>query len=368
MHAVTSPQDDDAIYLLYPNAKWGGCLTAVCRGSEALERIRALEEKQTLRKFRVRATVGDVVPLDGELTELLQPRPFRAIRLNENPLEIYLHRGGWNAVYYSLVGDGTDANYLSHIEVTVETNAPRVALALGRSAINSLLDSGTLAWQIPSVITRLDLLTMELEDLATEIVLPYANAISMGPLGGMHQAPLFAPWLATLREAIIASSPYWRLLCAWRVYDGIPYLRGQIKKQAAALGITAPMPKDPDVSLAHLKEAGLPDEFLKGIKKTADLFKRLHKMRDGVAHFLLKEGTHVNFSEGMLYSDYSVASTVLLHAATTAVQDLGKFYGQHIEQKTLIGSILPERHHAAKFFVRDPSLSTPLSDSSFASG
>ena len=77
------------------------------------------------------------------------------------------------------------------------------------------------------------------EVVVSEIVLPYANAVAMGPLGGLHQSQLFAPWLATLREALTASSPYWRLLYAWRVYDGIPYLRGRIKKQSDLLGVTA---------------------------------------------------------------------------------------------------------------------------------
>lgn len=116
----------DQIFLLYPNAKWGGCLTAVCQGETALNRVTDLEKNRTLRTFRVRATVADVVPLDGELTDLLRVRPFKAIRLNEDPLQIYLHQGGWNAVYYTLVGDGSATNYLAYIEVVVETNLPRV--------------------------------------------------------------------------------------------------------------------------------------------------------------------------------------------------------------------------------------------------
>lgn len=128
-------------YLLYPNAKWEGCLTAVCRGDEAVKRTHALEQTPQLQKFRVRATLTDVIPLTGELDELLGLRQFKSIRLNEDPLEIYLHHGGWNAVYYKLVGDGSADRYLAYIEVIVETNLPRAALALGRSAINKLLNS-----------------------------------------------------------------------------------------------------------------------------------------------------------------------------------------------------------------------------------
>ncbi len=230
---------DERIFFLHPNAHWGGCLTAVAR-ENALPRVAELERAPQLRIYRVRATIADAVPLVGDLPDLLRSTPFERVRLQEDPLLMHLHHGGWNAVYYRLVG-AADTHLLDYIEVRVKTVFPRAAFDFGRTAINHLLDSLVTVWDLPMVIARLDLLTTEAEDvLISELFMPFATKLEMGPLGGMDQAPLFAPWLATWREAMTATSPYWRLLCAWRVYDGISDLRRRIKKTCERLGITAP--------------------------------------------------------------------------------------------------------------------------------
>jgi hypothetical protein len=87
---------------VYPNAQWAGYPSAVCRGDEVLKRLEVLELKPELQTLRIRATIADVVSLPGDLPELLKPRPFERIRLNESPFQIHVHYGGWNAVYYSL--------------------------------------------------------------------------------------------------------------------------------------------------------------------------------------------------------------------------------------------------------------------------
>jgi hypothetical protein len=360
---------DAPIYFVNPNAHWGGCLTAVCQGDTARSRVADLEKNPQLRVFRVRATISDAVSLAGHLPELLKSRPFRRIRLKEDPLKIHLHHGGWNAVYYSLVG-AAESHLLDYIEVRVKTPFPRRALIFGRTAINRLLDTISVNWQLPLVIGRLDLLTNDVDDVVvSELVMPYADALEMGPLGGFDQSPLFTPWLGTLREAVTATSPYWRLLCAWRVYDGVHHLRARVKDSCTRLGITDSLPKDPSISVEELREAGIPEEFFHGVKKTSQLFERLRRMRDGVAHFLLKEGTqqhHVYFFERDPYTEYSIASTILLQAAFTAVKELQFYYSTHVESKTRIGSVSPERKHADKWIVYDPEFCPPLSEKDFS--
>jgi len=313
----------------------------------------------------VRATLADVVPLIGDLADLLKPRLFSHVRLKEDPLLIHLHRGGWDAVYYKLVGD-RDTHLLEYIEVRGKTKLPRVALDLGRAAINRLLDTLSTNWKLPAVIARLDLLTLETDDvLLAEIVIPFSTKLEIGPLGGMDQSPMFAPWLATLREALIATSPYCRLLCAWRTYDGVRYLRQRIRKISEQMGITAPLPKDPDISVDSMREARVPSSVLEGVKNTADLFARFERMRDGVAHFLLRGGEHVYFSEGATYWEYAIASTILLQAAITAVNELHAFYSEHVESKTRIGSVSPDRKHADKWIVYHTEFCPRLSDKDF---
>lgn len=355
----------DEIFILYPHAQWEGCLSIVCHGKEAADRFAKIEGENTLRKFRVRAILADAIPLTGDLRQLLKPSPFKRIRLQQDPQLLYLHHGGMNAVFYRFVSDGTSDQFLLHIEVVVETTLPRLALYLGRTAINRLLDAKSTSWQINALIARIDVLAEGDLVIASELVLPYENAVTVSQyFGGMHQSPLFTPWLSTMREALASSSPFWRFLCAWRTYEGIATLRKRIREQCQHMKIDAPLPKDIDIDADEFSNA-VGKELLGDAKKAGDLFARLQKMRDGVSHFVLKEGTNVDFSDARLYSDYSVASTILLKVAYDAVKSLHKFYEDHIERRTSIGSILPEPHHADKFFVRHPGLSKRLSDDDF---
>ena len=148
----------DTIFILHPAAEWEGCLTAVCRGEDSHQRLLAIDKLAELRKYRVRSTLASAVPLVGDLRALLERRSSTAIRLSEDPLRIYLRQGGWNAVYYTLVGDGSGEHYLSYIEVTAEAKYPRMALRHARSATNRLLDSFAMGWSLPAVIARMDLL------------------------------------------------------------------------------------------------------------------------------------------------------------------------------------------------------------------
>lgn len=352
--------------IVYPHAQWDGCLTITCKDQDALDRLIAIEQSKKLGRFRVRASITDASHPGATLPTLLEPVSFSRIRLQQPSQLLYLHHGGYNAVYYRLVSDGSSQNYLSYVEVVVETTQPRFAARLGRTAINRLLDAQASAWGIAASIVRLDLLTEDSEQvLVTELTLPHIKDGTLSThIAGMHQSPLFTPWLSTLREAITSNSPYWRFLCAWRAYEGISVLRQHIKTQCARMKILAPLPKDIEVNAQQLAEITSIEHF-KGVKTAADLFGNFKKLRTGVAHFIMKDGATVDFSDGGLFTEYSIAGVILLQISTDSVLLLHKFYEQHVERITRIGSILPQHHLADKFFVRHPGLSQPLSDGDF---
>lgn len=349
--------DERPLYILHPPAELEGCLTILSDGDHATETVGRVERERRCRRFRVRATISDMLPLAHDLRELLAPAPFKRIRLNEDPLRIYLHHGGMRAVYFTWVGDSSPEHYLLYIEVTVAATLPLAALTLGRAWLNRLLDSESANFNLPMMITRLDLLTDDDDEgvIASEVVLPYPARIGFGPLGGLDQSPLFTPWLAVLREGMTASSPYYRLLCAWRAYDGLGLLRKSIREEASRLGIAEPLPKDPEVDVDILRQAGASEEFLSGVRRVSDLFGKATAMRNAVAHFLLKESGHLYLSDGAAYRHYSIVSHVLLRAATQAIGELQGFYRARVESKTRIGSVLPERHRAHEYIVRDDS-------------
>jgi len=186
----------------------------------------------------VRAAISDAVPLCGDGDEAVERTSHNRFFLNEDPISIYLHSGGRQAVYFDLIGD-TD-HRLKYIEVRVESALPDNALLLARQPVNALLDAFLRNTDMPLTIQRLELLSPTDGDLlAVELLLPTMTAIGFGPLGGILQRPIFAPYDPLYRETLTSSSPCYRLLCAWKVYEGIGRIRRFLRERALYRGVLA---------------------------------------------------------------------------------------------------------------------------------
>ena len=94
----------DATILIFPGEPTPGALGAFAKFNK-MDEIRRLEQERELRLWEVRAIISDHVPLAGDAGGVFGRPPFHLFHLNENPLWIYLHSGGRNAVYYGLFGD-----------------------------------------------------------------------------------------------------------------------------------------------------------------------------------------------------------------------------------------------------------------------
>lgn len=309
--------------------------------------------------WQVRAIVSDHTPLAGTFAQVLSRAPEHLIQLNENPLSIYLHHGGDDAVYFDFVAD--DSGRLKHIEVEVDTSSPGKALLLARKAVNQLLDALSRPNRLPITIQRLEVLSpRDGQPLAYQLLLPHYGAVRMGPLGGIWQYPVFAPYDAIFREAITSSSPFYRLLCACRIYEGTNSIRKWTKAQCDRLGIKERLPRDPRIEPADLERKGFTPEFASEIRTAHDLFDKLRAHRDAIAHFLYEgrdeeeEKQHVYVAEGEALFIYSAGSSVLLEYASLAINDLRLFYSRYLDNHLHRGSILPMVEIRERFRVRDP--------------
>jgi hypothetical protein len=241
-----------SLFVVYPRVPIPGALAVVVPGAR-LEELRALEADRSSRVWVVRAVVADSIPLAGTLDEIISRAPRSGLLLNEERLTIYLHYGGERVVYYDLVGreDGT----LSYIEVWVEAAFPNAVFLYGRRAVNELLDAILRVDRgVPLVVQRLELLSPRDGDLlAYEVAYPFDRAIRLGPLGGIDAWDAFAPYEAILREATTTSSPFYRLLCAYRAYEGTRLIRKWLKRQAAHLAVSEQLPGDPPIQRSLLE-------------------------------------------------------------------------------------------------------------------
>lgn len=352
--AVEQPQDRLAI--VFPLEPTPGALGVVVPENRTGE-LRALENERQLRVWRVRGIVSDHIPLAGSIADGLARPPQHMMFLNENPLSVYLHHGGDNAIYYDFVGD--ESGYLQYIEVRVETELPSNAFLYARQPLNEMLDTMARSEpQMPLILQRLELVSPRDDGiLAYELILPFSGGVRMGPLGGIWQSPPFASYEAIFREAIISTSPFYRLLCACRVYEGTNWIRRWIRDRCTQFGIDERMPRDPTVDVAELARMGFTPQFCEGIRTAADLFERLREHRNGIAHFLIEgeQGeAHIYVARGEVIHEYSLGAAVLLRYAARVINDLHRFYTTHLYGRLSLGSILPTPENRDRFIIRPP--------------
>jgi hypothetical protein len=328
-----------------------GCLAVVVPESK-YELLGAIERDKKNRRFIARAFFSDHIPLCGDITEVITRQPYHLVKIKENPLSMYLHHGGRNAVFYDLNAD--DEGFLKFVEVEIEAQLPSMAFAPARTAINELLDSMQRRAWLPLTIVRIDLLIKgEEEPFAHQLILPYPTSFVIGPIGGIHQHPVFSSYEAVLREAILSSSPYYRLLCAYRLYEGLNKLRAWMRGVSKELGITDKLPKEPLVDRDVILGVGLNESFINGVRTINDLWKKFTDLRNTIAHFFLNDNdAPLHFSDGYTYYEYSLAGAVLLYHANIAFSELTRFFNEKLSSQLARGRILPMQEYKDIFVIR----------------
>jgi hypothetical protein len=347
-----APPPPDADILVFPREPSTGAIGAFAKYRK-MDQIRQLERERVLTAWEVRAYISDHVPLAGGADIVLARPAYHFLRVNENPLWIYLHSGGRNAVYYGLFGD--ENGKLQYITVSVESVLPSNALLLARGPINALLDVFTRDSNMPLTVQRLELISpRDGEVLISEFLIPERNGVVLGPLGGIMQAVPFAPYDALYREGLTTASPFYRLLCAWKMYEGTNRVRRWVREECERRGITDPMPADPHIDAQELIRLGLDAAFVQGIRHARDLFEKMREQRDAIAHFLIErdEGeSHVYVADGRQLHAYAVGSAALLRYAHRVLEELRQFASQRMLWATG-AMILPMPQDRAQFVVR----------------
>ncbi len=307
----------------------------------------------------MRGIISDTIPLGGTIRSGLERRREHNFLLNESLLSIYLHRGGRDAIFFDFVADAEQR--LDCIEVRVETNLPSNAFLHARQPLNEMLDVLVRnPPHTPLVIQRLELVSPNDGGiLAYEVTLPFMNGVAFGPLGGVLQWPVFSPYHAIFREAIVNPSPFYRLLCAWRVYEGIQVVRRWLREQCPRFNVNERLPKSPEVDVQHLERMEFEYKWCARIRRVDDLFREMGDLRNGIAHFLFEGeagNAHVYLSSGAELQTYSISSAILLAYVGREIDVLRQFYSQHLEDRLARGMILPTVENRDQFVVRDPQM------------
>src|SRR5258707_1598768 len=128
---------ENRIAIVHPREPMPGALAVAVR-EDRLNEMGALEQARARRIWRVRGIISDTIPLGGDIRSGLERKREHNFFLNENPLSIYLHRGGRDATYFDFVADAWRRP--DYIQVRVDTDLPGKPFLYCRQPLHQKVD------------------------------------------------------------------------------------------------------------------------------------------------------------------------------------------------------------------------------------
>ena len=337
--------------VLHPRSPIPGCRGLIGSNDQAA-RLNALVSENRPRTCRVRARISDKSTLIGSLESAFDVPNVDFFRVDAEHVLLYVHHGGSNAVYLDLVSD--ERGLVEYVEVECEVDFVLDAFGCARTAVNDFLDVVQRLCWIPLQVYRLDLyVENDSAPIAHEVLLPFPNRLTISLTGGFHQFGPFRECESLIRESVSASSPYYRLLCTFRLCEGLSETRRQIRKIGDETGVEERLPKDPVIDQEQMWELGFDRGQTEGIRTLGQLQKFFTEMRNSAVHFLAgnSEGRPLHASSGFAHGDYAQASAILLHYAHKAFTELHQFADRHLVAHFMRGRILPMPEQRSRFRV-----------------
>lgn len=236
------------------------------------------------RRFKVQASLGkgplyvhnaktDLTPDDGESYLTLSDEMSHAIA--------HLARG-------KLRFDVNNRQEISLISTEVDGYSIRGAIATFNDALVHLLDRASYVSGVPVFITRIS--AHDLSNHVKGVVFISPPRPVVMDRHGEKLAYEMKPIYALYREATNSSSPYYKLLCLYKIMEGLlTGLRKFLRKKAESMGIILNK-KNAIVPNHNNFPKDLSEHIGKPIKEFFDIYlKKEH--RNAVSHFMLNDGS-----------------------------------------------------------------------------
>jgi len=355
MDVKQDPESPDQLWL--PDPAFPGEQTMIYRNSRTRELV-ALSMARQRRVLRIRAVVTDQnLPLNSTLEEALAFQPRNRIRMPDGAFSVWKHYGGSRAVFHDFCPD--EHGNLSAVEVEVTAIRPELALGYARAAVNQLLDGLTASVPHPLVIQRLELLSPE--DchmvLAYQITMPHASATDLRRFGGIGPAPWFSGVESVLREALTNPSPYYRVMLAYRGFEGTKRLRREISAFIKKHNVQSPEVEAVKLDKIELAQHGFRGRALEA-ETLQEFIDQYRELRDAAAHFFVGSRgdaarRHLQFSSTMAHT-YSKVASMLLTYLRRELACLKSYYAKYIAPLRNAGMVLPIEAARERYMVVCP--------------
>jgi hypothetical protein len=193
--------------------------------------------------------------------------------------------------------------------------------------------------------------------LAYQITMPHQLATNLPRIGGIFPTGASTGVEAVLREALTNPSPYYRLLLAYRGFEGIKRIHREFAAFVRKHNVEAPPLEAVKLDRTEMAQHGFRGEVLEveTLQQVIDLYRDL---RDAAAHYFLgSRGSgarqHLKFSSTLAHT-YGRVSALMLNQLRRELVHLKQYHQRFIAARTHVGMVLPMEAVRERYVVVSP--------------
>jgi len=253
----------------------------------SLSLVREIEKDRKERLYLGRAHLSSKYDNTRHSDDLIRLTGATLIPLSASRIRVWLD---WQSAGVVFTLKSNRRGMLNRIEAYTRASLPGNALNTFKTALYTYLDKLVRDAKCPVYVEGITLL-LSRRVLFHEVPITFfAKGRTISDPFGYGNVHWFAPFLSLEREALSSTSPFYRLLCRFRAYEGIGrYLRPELRAFAREIGVTARLPGAPRISPQQRREMGLKELGLASMRNYEELGEQCRQLRNGVAHFLVNK-------------------------------------------------------------------------------
>jgi hypothetical protein len=310
-----------------------------------------IEEIQKDRKERLylgRAYLSSIYDNTRPDDQILKFSGATLIKIAEKELRSYLN---WENSGVVFTFRGNSDKMLNRVEAYSKGTLPSNALDNFKSALYTLIDRLVYSMKCPIYVQGIALLINN-KPLLYELPITFAGEKTLTYEVGLNSVHWFAPFDALEREAICSSSPFYRVLCRFRIYEGIKYyLRKELRSFANKINQKAKIPMTPKISKGELQALRINKESMSKIKTYEDVAEAFRELRNGVVYFLMGEpkGAMIMPSRGLDRSTIEKEDQILRICNQKMIEPLWDYFNKYLRNEYNRGKILVDNSRPKDF-------------------
>ncbi len=339
--------DKNLLIIEHPEIHYSGNVEVIIPESSRSQ-ILEIQKDRKERLYLGRAYLSSIYDNTRSYDKILKFAGATLIKMSEKELRFYI---SWKHSGVVFIFRRNLHKMLNRVEAYTKGTLPSNALDIFKSALYTLIDRLVYILKCPIYVQGIVLLINK-KPLLYEFPITFAGEKTIAYGGGFNSVHWFAPLDALEREAICSPSPFYKLLCRFRIYEGIVhYLRKELRSFANKINQKAKIPKTPRITTGELQALRIIKKPMSKIKTYKDIAESHRELRNGIAHFLMKEpkGTMIVPSRGLDRSAVEKGSQILRICNQKMIEPLWDYFNKYLSNEYNRGKILVDNSRPKDF-------------------